>query len=159
MDRQQLRRQLLAQRRQLSPAFMQHAASQISQQIVVNPIFLRSHRIAFYLATKNELDPTPLLVRAWEMGKQCYLPILHPLSHNKLWFAPYHPNDRLVKNHYGILQPTLSSSPLLPAWALNLVIVPMVGFDSDGNRLGMGKGYYDRTFAFKNTVIATNLCC
>ena len=110
------------------------------------PFFLRAERIAFYLASDGELDPLPLLRSAVAMGKQCLLPVLHPLGHRRLWFARWKPGEPLRPNRYGIPEPA-DRRYTLSGCDLDLVIVPLVAFDQQGNRLGMGGGYYDRTFA------------
>ena len=112
------------------------------------PLFLRAKRVGFYLASDGEISPQPLIDQALKMGKQCFLPVLHPIRHNRLWFARYRPNTRLVKNCYGIEEPDIRLEPRILPWALDLVLLPLVGFDPQGGRLGMGGGYYDRTFAF-----------
>jgi 5-formyltetrahydrofolate cyclo-ligase len=148
MTPQTLRRQILVQRRQLSTHEQTTAAQKVAQQFAQHPLFQRSQHIAFYLAYNGELDPTPLLHLAWRQQKSCYLPVLHPLSLNRLWFMPYKPNDMLRRNRFGILEPIIDVKQLFPAWALQLVVTPLVAFDKQGHRVGMGGGFYDRTFAF-----------
>jgi 5-formyltetrahydrofolate cyclo-ligase len=148
MTAQTLRRQILAQRRQLSTHEQTQAAQRVAQQWVSHPLFYRSKHIAFYLANNNELDPAPLLQLAWRQQKTCYLPVLHPLALNRLWFMPYFEGDKLFPNRYGVLEPLIDAKRLFPAWALQLVLTPLVAFDNRGHRLGMGGGFYDRTFAF-----------
>lgn len=94
------------------------------------------------------MDLTPLIARALSMGKQCYLPVLSPLYHNRLWFAPYKSGMPLLLNRFGIPEPDANWSMMRPAWTLDLMLTPLVAFDADGNRLGMGGGYYDRTLAY-----------
>jgi 5-formyltetrahydrofolate cyclo-ligase len=67
-----------------------------------------------------------------------------------LRFAPWKPGDALASNRFGIPEPDLSPASLLEADALSLVVMPLVGFDDRGNRLGMGGGWYDRSFAFRH---------
>lgn len=54
----------------------------------------------------------------------------------------------MAANRFGIPEPPITSGGLLPARQLDLVLVPLLGFDDECNRLGMGGGFYDRTFAF-----------
>jgi 5-formyltetrahydrofolate cyclo-ligase len=77
--------------------------------------------------------------------KTCYLPIL--TKEGLLQFGTYQANTPLIKNKYEIDEP--QTTQFLPAPQLDAVLLPLVAFDNQGNRLGMGKGYYDKTFAFK----------
>jgi len=98
------------------------------------------------MAADGEIDPYPLLQALWALGKIIYLPVLVPFSRQKLWFAKYAPSDRLVLNRFGIPEPVRRR--LIKPCALDLVLTPLVAFDSRGHRIGMGGGYYDRSFAF-----------
>lgn len=149
MTRNQLRQHLRRQRRALNPLQQRKAAANLARIVKRDPIFLRAKRIGFYLASDGEISPQPLIDLALKMGKQCFLPVLHPIRHNRLWFARYRPDSPLVKNCYGIEEPSIRHQPRILPWALDLVLLPLVGFDPQGGRLGMGGGYYDRTFAFK----------
>lgn len=152
-ERRQLRRPILHQRSLLSLSERQHASKIISQRLAKTILFIRSKRIAFYFANKGEVDTSLLLKKALSLGKECYLPILHPVKHNQMWFGSYKLGDPLTKNSFGILEPTLESAQQAPAWSLDLVLTPLVAFDDKGNRLGMGGGFYDRTFSFlQNTM-------
>lgn len=111
--------------------------------------FRQSKRIAFYHAVNGEIDPRPLLDEALSRGKTPYLPILRRDTVTGLWFAPYQHNSKLQLNRFGIPEPVCVQRQLIKPWALDLVFVPLVAFDDQGHRLGMGGGYYDRTFAFK----------
>jgi 5-formyltetrahydrofolate cyclo-ligase len=110
------------------------------------------------MPVRAELNSLPLLEHALAMQKKCYLPILHPLNKNILYFCQYEKGDLLIPNRYGILEPKLNLKKLIPSWALDCVLVPLVGFDNNYNRLGMGGGFYDRSFAFKKTRYSTRPC-
>jgi 5-formyltetrahydrofolate cyclo-ligase len=148
MNNQQLRQHLRTQRTQLSALEQNTSSSQLALQIIQNKVFLASQHIAFYLATNGEIDLSLILQTAWQQNKNCYLPILTP--EKKLLFAPYSFNDELIFNRYKILEPKNQDNFIAPE-QLDLVLVPVVACDQQGNRLGMGAGYYDRTFAFLNT--------
>jgi len=143
-----LRQRLRQQRRQLSPQQQHHAAQQLSKRLCHHPLFLRSQHIAVYLPHRGEMSLHPLIKRAWSMGKRCYLPVLK--AHKPaLWFIPYTPETPLKNNRFGIPEPRhLNFHHARPAWAFDLVLTPLVGFDNHGQRLGMGGGFYDRSFAY-----------
>lgn len=147
-SKQQLRKNLIKNRRQLSPEQRKKASHLITKQILQTDFFKRSQHIAIYMPFNGEINPMPLLKKIFSMKKKCYLPVLHPLKHNALWFIAYQKKDKLKLNRYGIPEPKIDLKKKMSAWNLDLVLVPLIGFDEHGNRLGSGKGYYDRTFAF-----------
>ena len=148
-DRVNLRKALRQRRRSLSEAERELNAGQVYQRVVTGRLFNRSQRLAFYFASDAELDPLPILLRALKMGKQCYLPVLSAHRPDKVSFAPFRLGDELVPNRWGILEPDQLIRRLVKPQSLDLVFVPLVGFDADCNRMGMGKGFYDRTFAYR----------
>ena len=144
-DKKQLRKTLREKRRQLSTQQQLIAQHNIDRQLGSYPGFIKAQHIAFYLANDGEINPAQLLIRAHQAKKKCYLPVLTP--DGKLWFRRYSPNDHLKKNKFGIPEP---SSRLKPrsSQALDIVFMPLVGFDRQGGRLGMGGGFYDKSFAW-----------
>ena len=139
-------------RRALSRLQQRTAARHLASILIKEPVFLRSRRIAFYVANDGEIDPSDLLAASRQMNKQCFLPRLRPRvstsNRNQLWFFRYSTGDSLPLNRYGIPEPVADFSKKISAAALDLIFLPLVAFDSLGNRLGMGKGYYDQTFSF-----------
>lgn len=148
-DRKKLRMQLRRQRRELSRQQQYLASQALYRRLKHQFFFLRSKRIAFYLPNDGEIDPGPLLNLASKLGKSCYLPVLAPFTQNSLWFIPITPSSKLRSNRYGIAEPSHRASGRIRAKQLDLVFMPLVGFDSSGGRLGMGGGYYDRSFSFR----------
>lgn len=146
--RNEIRREMRRQRRALSVQQRSAAALSLDRMLGRHPLFLRSNHIAFYLPNDGEMELNPLLARALAMGKRCYLPVLSPIYHNRLWFAPYDGDSHLELNRFGIPEPAANWSQMRPVWTLDLILTPLVAFDSEGNRLGMGGGYYDRTLAY-----------
>ena len=143
-----VRRELRAARRQIGRAERRAAAATLSRRLAALPAFGRATRIAAYWPTDGEIDPLPALTRAHAAGKACYLPVLCPLRDGYLHFAPWRPGAVLVPNRYGIPEPACPRRAWLAPRMLDLVLLPLVGFDADGRRLGMGGGFYDRSFAF-----------
>ncbi len=150
-DRNALRRQIRLQRSAMTGIEQDACARHLARHASKDPLVFNSQHIAAYLAADGEMDPWPLLERLWALGKTLYLPILVPFSNQRLWFSAYTPGDRLVVNHFGILEPERSHYRRIRPVALDLVLTPLVAFDLMGHRLGMGGGYYDRSFGFLNT--------
>ena len=144
-----LRKELRAKRRALSWREQRVASEQLLHQVKGLTEFTRAKRIAFYLANDGELDPLSVLEYAESLGKLCYLPVIHPVYSNLMWFAPYQTGDALEPNRFGILEPIQERvNERCSPKTLDIVFTPLVGFDDKGNRMGMGGGFYDRTFAF-----------
>ena len=149
MQAQSLRQQIKAQRRQLTRQTLRRHSLQLLCLAQNYKPFRQSRRIAFYHAVAGEMDPRPLLEAAIKSGKTPYLPILRNRPANGLWFAPYSQDTKLTLNRFSIPEPDFKHRQRIMPWALDMVFVPLIAFDNEGHRLGMGGGYYDRTFAFK----------
>ena len=100
----------------------------------------------------EEVNTNPAIHAASALGKAIYLPVVNhsALREAPLLFADYIPGETKMRaNKYGIPEPSHVIGQCLRGPQLDLVCVPLVGFNQDFDRLGMGGGYYDRTFAFK----------
>ncbi|CRI65142.1 5-formyltetrahydrofolate cyclo-ligase [Thiocapsa sp. KS1] len=150
-----LRRTLRDSRRSLSARCQRAHARRVCGLLRRDARFLRARRIAAYWPTDGELDPLPLVHQALERGKAAYLPILGMAfgreGRAKLRFARYLPRQRMRPNRFGIPEPGLRGRHVRPVRDLDLILMPLVGFDSNGNRIGMGGGFYDRTLAYLKT--------
>lgn len=105
----------------------------------------QARTVACYLANDGEMNLAPVMARLRASGARLFLPALHG---DVLWFLPFEPDTPLVVNRFGIAEPEPAASRRCRAPDLDLVLVPLVAFDSAGNRLGMGGGFYDRTFRY-----------
>lgn len=146
-DRVQLRRDLRSRRRALPAAQRIAAADTLANQLLALPFLPDSGHVAGYWAMDGEIALNSWQVRLPRSLVYC-LPVLH--TDNSLRFAPWRPGEALVSNRFGIPEPDVDPAEALPAQALSLVVMPLVGFDARGHRLGMGGGWYDRSFAFRN---------
>lgn len=144
-DRATLRRELRQRRRALPAAARIAAAEALAQRILALPFLPREGYVAGYWAMDGEIGLHVLQMRL-PPGLVWCLPLLHG---DLLRFAPWRAGDPLVTNRYGIPEPDLEPSSGLEAEALALAVMPLVGFDARGQRLGMGGGWYDRSFAFR----------
>ena len=145
-DRAALRRTLRDRRRALVPTDRIAAAERLATRLAALPFMPRSGPVAGYWAMDGEIA-----LHAWQVAlppavDYC-LPVLH--EDGCLRFAPWRPGAPLVANRFGIPEPDVDPDALLPGHAMGLVVLPLVGFDATGQRLGMGAGWYDRTFAFR----------
>lgn len=141
MSTESLRRQLRQRRRAISPAAQQRAATAVAEQLQQQRWFAAAHRVALYSASDGEVATQPLYNGCQRRGSDCLLPIIAP--HHQLLWALWQRDAILTANRYGILEPP-APGQLLALTACQVVVVPLVGFDRDGNRIGMGGGYYDR---------------
>jgi len=142
------RQKIRQQRRSLDDRSRAIAAVQLTKNILTSRAFRCSQRIACYLPNDGEIDPTAVIEHVWALGKECYLPVLNPLGHNRLEFALFTELTPLKLNCFGIAEPDVHPRYWISPMQLDLVLAPLVAFDKQGNRMGMGGGYYDRSFAF-----------
>ena len=149
LSRPTLRRQLRQARRQLSPTRQRLAARELYRQLAQHPVFRRARHIAFYLPNDGEIDPRPLMLEAQRRGKATYLPVLNAWPRTRMVFQRIMPNERLSPNRFGIAEPAFRPNRQRRIWTLDLVLMPLVGFDEHGGRLGMGGGFYDRSLAYR----------
>ena len=141
-----LRKQLRAARSALPVAYRRKASGLALRIALRNGLFLKGRRWGFYLPLDEEFDVLPLVNQALHMGKACYLPVTANRAARPLRFARLDGRHGVTHNRYGIIEP--HSRRLLNVRWLNRLVVPLVGFDEQGGRLGMGGGYYDATLAF-----------
>jgi 5-formyltetrahydrofolate cyclo-ligase len=145
--RDKLRSSLREKRQELSLEQQETAAVSLFSMLGNQDFFRVAQRIAFYQVADGEIDPRMLLDLALSEGKSCFLPVIQQDSPEFVSFAPYDANTELVPNKWGIAEPP--TSEVISPTNFDVVFVPLVGFSKDCFRLGMGKGFYDRTFSFK----------
>lgn len=107
-----------------------------------------AHRVCIYMANDGEMPLQNIANFLWSRKRQAVLPVLFGRRSRIMHFAPYHQNTRFKLNRFGIPEPAIKIRNLLKQQELDLVLMPLVGFDCNGNRLGMGGGFYDRTFSY-----------
>ena len=145
MDRAAQRRSLKALRRAIPPAERRRAARRLAAHVAHAFHLHPGKRIALYAPLPSEMDTAPLARLARQRGCRIFLPRITDRRRNRMQFIEA--VGPMRANHLGILEPVRIRA--VPARFLNLVFLPLVGFDAAGNRLGMGAGYYDRAFAFR----------
>jgi 5-formyltetrahydrofolate cyclo-ligase len=147
-DKAVMRGELRARRRAIPAPQRMAAAEALSARLLSLPFAPAEGYVAGYWALDGEIA-----LHSWQVrlprGLVYCLPVLHPEKH--LRFAPWRAGDALVTNRYGIPEPDVDPDSALPAQAMSLVVMPLVGFDAGGHRLGMGGGWYDRSLESRRT--------
>lgn len=146
ISKQSLRQQILHKRKRLTNADQERKSKNIVNTIINTAIFRNAGRIATYYAIAGEANPKALQTCT---HKHFYLPILAKDKTLALHFAPVDETTQFKNNLFSIPEPICDPNKYISAESLDLVIMPLLGFDLKGNRLGMGGGYYDRCFSFK----------
>ena len=141
-----LRDTINQQRLALTASQKTNFSAKIAQQLFALPIFKNSQKIACYLEHKGEVETSEIIKTIWQQHQQCYLPIINP--DKTLRFVHYPPETKLTTNKFGILEPDLNQATQIEVEQLDLVLTPLLAFNSQRFRLGWGLGHYDRTFAF-----------
>ncbi|SDI25848.1 5-formyltetrahydrofolate cyclo-ligase [Pseudomonas panipatensis] len=147
-SRAALRRLLRQARRALTPLQQRRAAQALYRQMAQHPLFRRARHIALYLPADGEIDPRPLLRAAQKRGKRTYLPVLSRWPQTHMSFQRVGNGERWTRNRFRIAEPLADRARQRATWTLDLVLLPLVGFDEQGGRLGMGKGFYDRALGY-----------
>ena len=146
-----LRRSLRIERRNLSKIKQYQHAQRISQRIGHSGSYKYARHIALYLAADGEVDLSFLISKIHQQGKKCYLPVIISRKKGLIAFAPYETHSRLKKNCFGILEPLYQKKQIKTARQMDIILAPLVAFDNQGNRMGMGGGYYDRALKHLKT--------
>lgn len=145
-ERDDLRAQMRKRRAALTPPERIAAARGVGEQLESLPEFLVDQHVAAYWAVRGELPLSHALPALFARHQTVYLPMLD--DDQRLRFAPWRLGQALQPNRFGIPEPDRTVVEARLPEALDLVLVPLVAFDRQGNRLGTGGGWYDRSFAF-----------
>jgi 5-formyltetrahydrofolate cyclo-ligase len=152
-SRSQLRTRLRQERKSLSLSQQDTASLNLLQQLRQNPSSPLNHlkpdcKVALYLANDGEISPHIISQWLWQNNVKTYLPCI---DGETLVFAHYHKGCQWQHNQFNIAEP-LDPAPL-SGQEMDLVFMPLVGFDLSGGRLGMGGGFYDKTFANRSSFL------
>jgi 5-formyltetrahydrofolate cyclo-ligase len=141
-----LRKHMRAQRRSLSAADHAVRSARAAKAVTRLPMFRAGKRIALYLPFDRETDTVALIGAARRRGVHVFVPVIVDRRHSRIRFYPLGGKTR--RSVFGIAVPLVLARPLSPRW-LDLVVIPLVGVDAGGRRLGMGGGFYDRALEFR----------
>ena len=141
-----LRKHLRAQRRSMGAADHGRRSSLAAKALAALPGFRAGKRIALYLPFDRETDTAALIAAARRQGARVFVPVIVNRRHSRIRFYPL--DGRTRRGVFGIAVPSALARPIAARW-LNLIVIPLVGVDSRGRRLGMGGGFYDRALEFR----------
>lgn len=139
-----LREFALSARRNLDDDYRDFASLRIQNRLLRSRFFFPAKRVACYIAMRDEVDTSMVFDRAWTMGKAIYAPVVD--RGQELRFLRVLRKTALTRSNFGLFEP-VDGDEIEPA-KLDVVVTPSVAIDRHLNRIGMGGGYYDRTFSF-----------
>jgi 5-formyltetrahydrofolate cyclo-ligase len=137
-----LRSFLLQERRSVGPKQQKAWSLKIQKHVISLPVFKRARVVAVYIGFGSEVFTGHIIEAAWKAGKQVLVPVSRHGLH-KTFFVTFERHDKLMKTAFGPMEIEINKEPVHLS-TVDMVIVPGLGFDSDGHRLGYGGGVYDR---------------
>jgi 5-formyltetrahydrofolate cyclo-ligase len=141
-----LRKHMRAQRRSLSAAEHARRSQLAAKALMRMPAFSAGKRVALYLSFDRETDTSALIAAARRRGVRIFVPVVVDRRHGRIRFYPLQGKTR--SGEFGIAIPKRVAGHTAPRW-LDLIVIPLVGVDTTGRRLGMGGGFYDRALEFR----------
>ena len=120
------------------------ASQIISNKVLRSRGFLAAKNIGLYLPMRDEVDPTEIIERAWRANKRVFCPVVG--ANGSMNFHFLGRDTALLRNGFGIWEPV--NEQIVSPRDLDVVITPLVAFDKNRNRIGMGGGYFDRCFSY-----------
>lgn len=147
--RQTLRKQLRKRRRAISADERQQVSETMAGHLSQYSPWQRSQHVGLYLATPEEAPTSDLTSLCLSAGKTTYLPVVatNDSQQDAMLFGRFMPGETpMRKNRFGIDEPVPDEGTVIRGVELDFVCVPLVGFNLKGDRIGMGAGFYDRTF-------------
>jgi len=143
--KKQLRQQIRLLRQALTVEQRLLADRLLAQQYQQHLANKQYRHLAVYIQQDGELGTNHLIDSLFQAGCHLYLPKLNPDTSNRLQFVNYHQQSKMQNNRFGIPEPVIDD--VIAVADLELIFLPLTAFDLQGNRLGMGGGFYDRTLA------------
>lgn len=161
MTKETLRTECRERLKKISPVQRFEASIQAANILQASMPWRQSQVVMLYAAMSSEMDASPIIQAAWDSGRAVCLPRMTEEKH-KMEIRFLTTLDRLIPGKLGILEPDPKHCPVMELPQIDLMIVPGLGFDRAGNRLGRGAGYYDALLALperKATAIGYFFSC
>jgi len=145
-----LRKSLRLKRQQLNLQQQQQHEISACQHLLNSPYLKEARKVAVFLSQDGELGTDTVIEALWQQPQiELFLPALETQPDWHMGFSPYRSDSKMQNNRFNIPEPDIPFEEHQSGEEMDLVLMPLVGFDLKGHRLGMGGGFYDRTFAFK----------
>jgi len=144
-----IREHLKLKRKNLSQKRSHDISHAISEKIIGSKWLSQYRNVGIYYPANGEVNTLPLIDYMWSINQQVFLPVI---NNKNLQFGRLDPDSQLKKNYFGIPEPAIKKETQISTNHLDMVFVPLVAFDLNGFRIGMGSGYYDRTFEKRLTI-------
>lgn len=143
--KKQMRRALRQRLGELSPQQVHARSLAAAQRLIETDAFAQATTLMLYLPLGGEVDTRPIALRAWQDGKEVTVPLV---SHEQKHMIPVTLRsfeEPMNLDHFGVRSPRTGEP--MPISMIDLVLVPGLGFDRGGRRLGRGAGFFDRFLA------------
>lgn len=130
----------------LSAQMRQREAQALARQITEHPVYTKASRIALFISMPDEISTAPIFAHAFKTGKQCFVPRYTADSMDMYRVSSMEDIESLPKTKWNVSQPEdidARENALDSHLGLDLILMPGLAFDTNGERLGRGKGYYD----------------
>jgi len=142
-DKVSIRKYILSLRDSISEEIRKDKDREIKERLLQLSEFKASHKILLYASFRNEVDTFDLLKYCVAHGKIVLLPKVDKQD-NELKIYEIKDTKELIKGYFGIPEPDVSEDRGMNVEHMDLILVPGVAFDEQCNRLGYGKGFYDK---------------
>ncbi|MBI3840524.1 MAG: 5-formyltetrahydrofolate cyclo-ligase [Thaumarchaeota archaeon] len=155
MSKADLRQSALKSRRSLARESIRAQSAEVMTVLLGLPEYARAKTVASYSAKKDEVQTSGIIEQALSSGKNVLVPRVD-LTSESLSFCEIHSLSELSPGSFGILEPR-GSAPSRPLSESEVVLVPVVAWDEKGNRLGYGRGYFDKALKSRGRSLAAGL--
>jgi len=142
-EKKRVRKEIKERLRSIPRPLYEHYSYVIAQTLYKDPLWASAHTIGITISNSPEVDTYQIIRKAWEEGKRIVTPKCLP-KEKQMEFRILDRFDQLESVYFGLLEPIESKTKKVEPKEIDLMIVPGLGFDKDGFRLGVGGGYYDR---------------
>jgi 5-formyltetrahydrofolate cyclo-ligase len=147
MSKRVLRSRLLAQRRSMPPDEALQRSLAVQDRVREVPGWASMRTVLVYLPFQNEVDTWELIHELWGRGVQTLAPCCRPDCPGEMDLYSFRSVQDLRPGAYTIPEPDPQHCALVDPQTCECILIPGVGFDRQGFRLGFGGGYYDRLLA------------